>query len=79
MDDWNLCKTAHRQVACMKWRWGKSSTGGSSLAALPDGEDNDDRCVADDAGDEDYDDDDDDEDEVNLRADNPIWQVHLQE
>ena len=49
------------------------------MAALPDSEDNDDRCVADDAGDEDYDDDDDDEDEVNLRADNPIWQLHLQE
>ena len=46
------------------------------MAALPDGGDNDDRCVADDAGDGD---DDDDEDEVNLRADNPIWQLHLQE
>ena len=49
------------------------------MAALPDGEDNDDRCVADVAGEGDYDDDDDDEDEVNLRADNPIWQLHLQE
>ena len=49
------------------------------MAALPDSEDNDDRCVADDAGDGDYDDDDDDEDGVNLRADNTIWQVHLQE
>ena len=46
------------------------------MAALPNGEDNDDRCVVDVAGD---DDDDDDEDEVNLRADNPIWQLHLQE
>ena len=43
-DDWNLCKTAHLQVACMKWIWGKSSTGGSNLAALPDGEDSDDHC-----------------------------------
>ena len=48
------------------------------MAALPDSEDNDDRCVVDVAGDGD-DDDDDDEDEVNLRADNPIWQLHLQE
>ena len=47
------------------------------MAALPDGEDND-RCVVDVAGDGD-DDDDDDEDEVNLRADNPIWQLYLQE
>ena len=46
------------------------------MAALPDSEDNDDRCVADVAGDGDGDD---DEDEVNLRADNPIWQLHLQE
>ena len=45
------------------------------MAALPNGEDNDDRCVVDVAGDGD----DDDEDEVNLRADNPIWQLHLQE
>ena len=45
------------------------------MAALPDGGDND-RCVLDVAGDGD---DDDDEDEVNLRADNPIWQLHLQE
>ena len=40
------------------------------MAALPDGEDNDNRGVVYVAG---------DEDEVNLRADNPIWQLHLQE